>query len=410
VRLGTASLRSEPGGPFINLDQLDYRKYAQRPSLAKVLCDYAYYVEHNPKKAIELCALATEHAQFQDWWWKTRLGKGYYQLQMFREAEQQYRSSIRDQDMVVTNLELAKIFVRLDQPKTALEVYGRAHEEFPGEVSLMLGMARIYDALNDTPEGVKLYQKVLHFEASNPEALACLAANQFYSDQPELALRYYRRLLHMGLGSTELWNNIGLSCYLAGQYDMCLTCFERALKMGDDDNSADVWYNIGQLAIGIGDQGLAYQAAKIAVSIDNRHAESFNNLAVFELKKGNIEQARSGFMSAETLNPMGFESFYNHGDLPHLSPTPALCTSPFSPLGTFCTSHSPPPFAHLCSRYHPPRHAHCPSAKMSAALLTYKLGEFQEAFELANKTLQIFPTHTETKELLRLLKHKFDML
>ncbi len=35
-------------------------------------------------------------------------------------------------------------------------------------------------------------------DASNVEAIACIAADHFYSDQPELALRYYRRLLQVG--------------------------------------------------------------------------------------------------------------------------------------------------------------------------------------------------------------------
>ena len=59
VRLGTASMLSEPGGPFINVDKLDLRKYAVRPALARVLCDYILYHDHNPKKGLELCALAT---------------------------------------------------------------------------------------------------------------------------------------------------------------------------------------------------------------------------------------------------------------------------------------------------------------------------------------------------------------
>merc|ERR1711990_1258312 len=75
ARLGTASMRSEPGGPFINVDKLDLRKYATRPALAKVLCDYIIYHDHNPRKALELAALATQHVEYKDWWWKARLGK-----------------------------------------------------------------------------------------------------------------------------------------------------------------------------------------------------------------------------------------------------------------------------------------------------------------------------------------------
>lgn len=36
VRLGTASMRSDPSGAFINPDRLDMRKYAQRQTIAKV--------------------------------------------------------------------------------------------------------------------------------------------------------------------------------------------------------------------------------------------------------------------------------------------------------------------------------------------------------------------------------------
>jgi hypothetical protein len=80
-------------------------------------------------------------------------------------------------------------------------------------------------------------------------------------------------------------------------------------------------YNIGQVAIGIADLGLAYQAFKIAVSINSHHAESFNNLGVLELRKGNIDQARSNFTTAYQIAPFMFESFFNAGR----SSLPCMC-------------------------------------------------------------------------------------
>ncbi len=35
----------------------------------------------------------------------------------------------------------------------------------------------------------------------------------------------------MGVVNAELWNNLGLCCFYASQYDMTLTCFERALQV-----------------------------------------------------------------------------------------------------------------------------------------------------------------------------------
>ena len=36
VRLGTASMLTEPGGPFIDVSKINLSKYANRPALAKV--------------------------------------------------------------------------------------------------------------------------------------------------------------------------------------------------------------------------------------------------------------------------------------------------------------------------------------------------------------------------------------
>ena len=53
----------------------------------------------------------------------------------------------------------------------------------------------------------------------------------------------------MGVYNSELYNNLGLCCYYAQQYDMTLTCFERALALADDDTLGDVWYNIGHVSL-----------------------------------------------------------------------------------------------------------------------------------------------------------------
>eukprot|EP00913_Durusdinium_trenchii_P023993 g22534.t1 len=215
----------------------------------------------------------------EDWWWKARLGKAYYQLGLLRDAEKQFKSALKDEEMISTHLELCK-----------------------------------------------------------------------------LALRFYRRMLQNGVTSAELWNNMGLCCFYAGQYDLTLSCFERALMLADDDNMADVWYNIGQVAIGVGDLGLAYQAFKIAISVDPNHAESYNNIGVLELRKGNVEQAQAQFGTAMRLAPHLFEPAFNGG------------------------------------------------------LLAFKLGEFQDSFELANKALEAYPEHIESKELIKQLKAHFSSL
>lgn len=53
----------------------------------------------------------------------------------------------------------------------------------------------------------------------------------------------------MGIYNCEIFNNLGLCCFYAQQYDMTLTCFERALSLATDQGIADVWYNLGHIAL-----------------------------------------------------------------------------------------------------------------------------------------------------------------
>jgi tetratricopeptide repeat protein 8 len=46
----------------------------------------------------------------------------------------------------------------------------------------------------------------------------------------------------MGVSNAEVWNNLGLCCFYASQFDTALRCLENALLTGDDELQADVWY------------------------------------------------------------------------------------------------------------------------------------------------------------------------
>ncbi len=55
-----------------------------------------------------------------------------------------------------------QVYIRIDQPQTALEQYSQAAFRQEGQIDLLLGQARVYDALNDLEQGVKLYKQVIH--------------------------------------------------------------------------------------------------------------------------------------------------------------------------------------------------------------------------------------------------------
>lgn len=120
VRLGTASLSGT--GALVDVEKLNVKKYASKTGIAMVLTDYLIYVEHNVRKALEICSEATKENDFKSWWWKARLGKCYFKLGLFRDAEQQLRSSLKTQPIINTYLDLCNVYLRLDVPNTALDL------------------------------------------------------------------------------------------------------------------------------------------------------------------------------------------------------------------------------------------------------------------------------------------------
>ncbi|KAM8920796.1 tetratricopeptide repeat protein 8 isoform 2-T2 [Pelodytes ibericus] len=357
VRLGTASMLTHPDGAFINLSRLNVAKYAEQPNLAKTLFEYIFHHENDVKNALELAAMATEHAQFKDWWWKVQLGKCYYRLSLYREAEKQFKSALAQQEMVDISLYLGKVYIRMDQPLTALTHFKQGLERFPKEVSILCAVARIHEEMNDMQSASEYYRDVLKQDNSNVEAIACIGSNHFYTDQPEIALRFYRRLLQMGVYNCQLFNNLGLCCFYAQQYDMIMTSFERALSLAEnEDEAAEVWYNLGHVAVGIGDLNLAYQCLKLTLANNNDHAEAYNNLAVLEMRKNHIEQARAFLQTAAALAPHMYEPHFNF------------------------------------------------------ASLSDNVGDLQSSYIAAQKSEAAFPDHIETQHLIEKLKQHFAVI
>ena len=64
VRIGTQSLLSA-SDKFIDPENTNFKKYAQKPTLGKALCDFLLYSEHNPRRALDLCSQATQTAQLK---------------------------------------------------------------------------------------------------------------------------------------------------------------------------------------------------------------------------------------------------------------------------------------------------------------------------------------------------------
>ena len=112
---------------------------------------------------------------------------------------------------------------------------------------------------------------------------------------------FFKRLFELGINSGEVWNNLGLYAFYSNQFDFSLFCFERGLILADEEVASDICYNISHVAICIGLLSLAYQALKICLDFSRENFETFNNIGVLEIKRGNKEQAKSNFLKTVIL-------------------------------------------------------------------------------------------------------------
>ncbi|CAH8480156.1 unnamed protein product [Heterobilharzia americana] len=391
-RKGTSCLKSNSSknNEPLHVTRLDLEKYAQHSEIACSVFEYLFYIAKEYREALNLvnvvCNNTTNntsksHQQIIseylsvngnserklnfmsqlsrnepadiNWWWLLQKARCLYCLGLTREAEHPIKLSLELNPTVESFTLFAFIALRFDQPARALGIYDEGLQKFPCDTDLLTGKARIYQKLNDISQSVAVYKTISEIDNMNIESLASIAMYYFYEDQPEISLKYYRRILQYGYESTELYNNLGLCTYYTQQYDICLSFFNQAIALSDATNFADVYYNLSHIAINVGDLQMAHQCLYISIVNDSNNAEAYNNLGVLEQKLGNIDMAKELYKTSCRLTPCLFEPYHN------------------------------------------------------LAFLTETIGELHTAFDLAKRSLSLFPNHGDLQNLLFRLKEYF---
>ncbi|GMT10190.1 hypothetical protein PFISCL1PPCAC_1487 [Pristionchus fissidentatus] len=265
---------------------------------------------------------------------------------MLKDAEQQFNSSIKTFKHPETYAYLAKVHSRLDQPVQTIKDYTEGLERFPEDTTLMIGLARTHERLNQMEESVNIYKQVAKTKANDIESIACIATDYFYDDQPEIALK-------------------------------------RAHQEMEKEVAADVWYNTGQIALNIGDVKMATRCFRLALTCDADHAESLTNLGVIMMKQDKLEQARSMFYSAVAKAPYQFEPHFNLALLCEKSGLYAEARSSIKKALELFPDHSPSQklFDRIDILYKMPSCSLLPSVKCPWAVVTMSRAQCEKGFK-----------------------------
>ena len=127
-------------------------------------------------------------------------------------------------------------------------------------MTLLANCARLEEARGELGEAEKVFEKILGLDPVNQEALCVLAASKYYKDEPMKCLSLYRRALQSGKPCSALYNNLALASIATGQVDVAFRCYSKALQeISSDEDAEQIWYNIGNTCILIGEHQLAQQ-------------------------------------------------------------------------------------------------------------------------------------------------------
>uniref|UniRef100_A0A1B0G1A9 Uncharacterized protein n=1 Tax=Glossina morsitans morsitans TaxID=37546 RepID=A0A1B0G1A9_GLOMM len=258
--------------------------YAERKVLVKALFQFLYYHESDVLKAYSLTEAVMESMHKRkhgssvsirslmncdEWWWQQQMGRCLLAMHYTRKAETHLHHSLNLFPHPDTYLLLSRLYQRLKQPQRAMDLIQKAVDRHPFDISFRLEQGRLLDYMGKQDEGVQMYRLISRLNPINVEALACIALNYFYDNNPEMALMYYRALV-----SAET-----------------------------PDQKADIWYNLSFVAITTGDFHLAKRCLKLCLTSDAQNGAALNNLAVLTAQMGDILKAKSYLTAAkETLH------------------------------------------------------------------------------------------------------------
>ncbi|KAI8812746.1 hypothetical protein BJ742DRAFT_791665 [Cladochytrium replicatum] len=385
----------------------DIQQIASNTAIARATFIHLFESSTDSTRALELAICSSRLCRQSDWWWEMQSGRCFARLGMLPEAQDAFKLALSLGGSLICRMHFIDMLVRAGDYDNALEVCRdglggqvagvdavlaneRAGKPVTKDQGLLLAMARIYKEKKEHEKAFRLFKQVIVHDPTSVEAIANVGTHLFYENQPELAIKYFRRLIELGVNSSEVWNNLGLCQFYAQDYDGCIPCFERALSIASDadpspakgQSVADIWYNLSHVNIVLGDLCHAHHCLRLAISQCADHAEAWNNLAVLEV---------------QLREPDPFSQDSQTGTTPRGRESQSLRTAIEKVQASWDTARS---YIASASRVNPGLY----EPWYNAAMLHFRTGNLHQSYVSVTKSLEINPAHVESKELMKSLK------
>lgn len=193
-----------------------------------------------------------------------------------------------------------QVYNSVDRPEASIQMLQEQLSKNPNSLFLHENVASICEDCSEDELAAASRKRILEQDPSNTFALATLAST--LHSEPEKAIQFYRRLQQVkdfeqmiGLeiidvsgkfqwslntnnmefqqfkqNDTAIWNNMGVCVLSNCLYQSSIKYFERALEGASEEAASEIWHNIGQLGVQIGDLDLACRSFQVGLSIKRR--------------------------------------------------------------------------------------------------------------------------------------------
>lgn len=168
-------------------------------------------------------------------------------------------------------------------------------DELADQILPQLRYSRVQASINVIGKSDK---QLMDLYASNPSALTAdeiLYVATLTSDNNK-KMEVYKKAAELFPQDYRTFNNLGLTQYVAGDYDSAYSNFEKALRLNPQSREPEM--NKGLVQMLRGQYSNAYQSLGAAASVP----EAGEAMGVYYLKQGNVPQAISSFGDVKSNN------------------------------------------------------------------------------------------------------------
>ena len=225
----------------------------------------------------------------------------------YPEAITAYLQAISIDPMLAeAHYNLGLIHSKLEEKKKAAENFEKAHSLKPDWQDALYNLGKVLDSDDRIFEASTAYEKLLSINPNHGKALNNLGTIKLKNNNPQEAVFYFEQAARHLDPPTLTLNNLGKAYQALKQNDMALEAYCRACEL--DPDSAEAWFNMGQLQTVSGQLNDAVFSFSNAILHRPDMGEAHNNIGNVYNKLGNYPLAAESYKRALHLQPQAARS------------------------------------------------------------------------------------------------------